>query len=101
MPALRKGGGYRNPRLPPTARAAQSLKEKRSPAESAPRRFSLKSLPTPMSTLTSIDELIFGATVPQSVLKEEPPTDHALLEATRAGDEAAFAELVKIGRAHV
>lgn len=48
-----------------------------------------------MSTLTSIDELLFGATVPQSVTTCEPPSDHALLEATCAGDEAAFAELVR------
>jgi RNA polymerase sigma-70 factor (ECF subfamily) len=54
-----------------------------------------------MSTLTSIDELLFGATVPQSVVKEEPPTDHALLEATRTGDEAAFAELVRRYRGQI
>jgi RNA polymerase sigma-70 factor (ECF subfamily) len=48
-----------------------------------------------MSTLTSIDELLFGATVPSSVGTCEPPSDHALLEATCAGDEAAFAELVR------
>jgi RNA polymerase sigma-70 factor (ECF subfamily) len=51
-----------------------------------------------MSTLTSIDELCFGtaaAAVPQPIVAEEPQTDHALLEATRAGDEAAFAELVR------
>ena len=47
-----------------------------------------------MSTLTSIDELLFGAAVPQSIATCEPPSDHALLEATCAGDEAAFAELV-------
>ncbi|HEX8708581.1 MAG TPA: sigma-70 family RNA polymerase sigma factor [Pyrinomonadaceae bacterium] len=47
-----------------------------------------------MSTLTSIDDLRFGTAVPQTVVAEEPLSDHALLEATRAGDEGAFAELV-------
>ena len=47
-----------------------------------------------MSTLTSIDELRFGTAVPQTVVAEEPLSDHALLVATRTGDEAAFAELV-------
>ncbi|HYJ45747.1 MAG TPA: sigma-70 family RNA polymerase sigma factor [Pyrinomonadaceae bacterium] len=47
-----------------------------------------------MSTLTSIDDLRFGTAVPHTVVAEEPVTDHALLQATRAGDEAAFAELV-------
>src|SRR5215208_1103568 len=48
-----------------------------------------------MDTVTSIDELYFGtsSTAPHLVVAE-PPTDHALLEATRTGDEAAFAELV-------
>ena len=46
-----------------------------------------------MSTLTSFDELPFGHTVSPSIVAE-PRSDHALLEATRAGDEAAFAELV-------
>ena len=47
-----------------------------------------------MSTLTSVDELRFGTPVPQTVVAEESLTDHALLEATRAGDEGAFAQLV-------
>jgi RNA polymerase sigma-70 factor (ECF subfamily) len=55
-----------------------------------------------MSTLTSIDELLFGATVPQAVVTADaPPTDHALLEATRDGDEAAFAELVRRYRSQI
>ena len=53
-----------------------------------------QSLPASMSTLTSIDDLRFGTAVPQTVVAEEPLTDHALLEATRTGDEAAFAEIV-------
>jgi RNA polymerase sigma-70 factor (ECF subfamily) len=48
-----------------------------------------------MSTLTSINDLTFGTTVPRKVVTaEEPLSDHALLEATRAGDEAAFGILV-------
>src|SRR5919112_282058 len=47
-----------------------------------------------MDTVTSIDELCFGTSAPRLVVAE-PPTDHALLEATRAGDETAFAELVR------
>jgi RNA polymerase sigma-70 factor, ECF subfamily len=54
-----------------------------------------------MSTLTSIDELLFGATMRSSVGTCEPPTDHALLEATCAGDEAAFAELVRRYRGQI
>lgn len=55
-----------------------------------------------MSTLTSIDELLYGAAVSTSVVAlEEPPTDHALLEATCAGDEAAFAELVRRYRSQI
>ena len=51
-------------------------------------------LPALMSTLTSTDDLRFGTTpVSQSVV-DEPRSDHALLEATRTGDEEAFAELV-------
>ena len=54
-----------------------------------------QSLPSLMSTLTSVDDLRFGTAVPQTVVTEEPVTDHALLQATQAGDEAAFAELVR------
>src|SRR3954470_9866927 len=53
-----------------------------------------QSLPSLMSTLTSVDDLRFGTAVPQTVVAEESVTDHALLQATRAGDEAAFAVLV-------
>lgn len=48
-----------------------------------------------MNTLTSIDELRYGTAVRRSPVADQPPTDHALLEATREGDEAAFAELVE------
>ncbi|MDQ3817430.1 MAG: sigma-70 family RNA polymerase sigma factor [Acidobacteriota bacterium] len=47
-----------------------------------------------MRRLTSVDDLRFGTAVPRTVVTEEPVTDHALLQATRAGDEFAFAELV-------
>ncbi|HYY59581.1 MAG TPA: sigma-70 family RNA polymerase sigma factor [Pyrinomonadaceae bacterium] len=47
-----------------------------------------------MDTVTSIDELCFGASTAPHLVVAEPPSDHALLEATRTGDEAAFAELV-------
>lgn len=58
-----------------------------------------------MSTLTSIDELYFGvaetgvASAPlfdlaPEISASEKLSDHALLEATCAGDEAAFAELI-------
>ncbi len=46
-----------------------------------------------MDTLSSIDELTFTTVIRQEVVAE-PASDHALLEATRAGDEDAFAELV-------
>ncbi len=56
-------------------------------------RVARESLPTLMETLTSIDELSFTAALPQDVISD-PTSDHALLEATRTGDEDAFAELV-------
>ncbi len=46
-----------------------------------------------METLTSIGELSFATPV-QSELVVGSASDHALLEATRAGDDDAFAELV-------
>src|SRR6201989_2630781 len=46
-----------------------------------------------MNTVTTIDELGFAPAVQQDVL-EDTTSDHALLEATRSGDEDAFAELV-------
>lgn len=53
------------------------------------------SLPALMNTLTSIEELRFSASsVEEPALALENCSDHALLEATRTGDEAAFAELV-------
>ncbi|MBV9211109.1 MAG: sigma-70 family RNA polymerase sigma factor [Acidobacteria bacterium] len=47
-----------------------------------------------MNTLTSIDELRFHDGGVESDEAVESRSDHALLEATRVGDEAAFAELV-------
>jgi RNA polymerase sigma-70 factor, ECF subfamily len=52
-----------------------------------------ESLPALMDTLTSIDELSFGAALQQEIAVDTA-SDHALLEATRTGDEDAFAELV-------
>src|SRR5580765_7387946 len=46
-----------------------------------------------MNTLTSIDELGFAQALPTEAL-EDTTSDHALLEATRSGDQDAFAELV-------
>lgn len=46
-----------------------------------------------METLSSIDELSFAPAIRQEVVSDRV-TDHALLEATRTGDEDAFAELV-------
>jgi RNA polymerase sigma-70 factor (ECF subfamily) len=47
-----------------------------------------------MSTLTSTDDLRFGTPVVSQSIVDEPRSDHALLEATRAGDDEAFGELV-------
>ena len=52
-----------------------------------------ESLPTLMDTLSTIDNLTFSATLRPEVVAD-PTSDHALLEATRTGDEDAFAELV-------
>lgn len=52
-----------------------------------------ESLPTLMETLSSIDELSFPTAVRQDVISDST-SDHALLEATRTGDQDAFAELV-------
>ena len=46
-----------------------------------------------MDTLTSIDKLSFSAPLLREVVADTT-SDHALLEATRIGDEDAFAELV-------
>lgn len=54
----------------------------------------LLSLPALMNTLTSIEELRFRAASVESEEAVESLSDHALLEATRTGDEAAFAVLV-------
>jgi len=47
-----------------------------------------------MNTLTSIEELDFAAAMPSTVVVQKT-SDHALLEETLAGDEDAFAELVR------
>jgi RNA polymerase sigma-70 factor, ECF subfamily len=46
-----------------------------------------------MDTLSTIENLTFSAPLRPEVAAD-PTTDHALLEATRTGDEDAFAELV-------
>jgi len=53
----------------------------------------LESLPALMNTLSTIDELAFPSAIQPEVL-EDTASDHALLEATRTGDQDAFAELV-------
>lgn len=52
-----------------------------------------KSLPALMDTVSSIDQLTFSRPVGRELLGDSA-SDHALLEATRTGDEDAFAELV-------
>jgi RNA polymerase sigma-70 factor (ECF subfamily) len=54
------------------------------------------SLPALMNTLTSIEELRFSdsSSLEETADALERRSDHALLEATRVGDETAFAELV-------
>jgi len=46
-----------------------------------------------MDTLSTIDNLTFSAGLRREVITD-PTSDHALLEATRVGDEDAFAQLV-------
>jgi len=53
----------------------------------------IASLPAQMNTLTTIDEVGFAHALQQETL-EDTTSDHALLEATRTGDQDAFAELV-------
>jgi RNA polymerase sigma-70 factor (ECF subfamily) len=52
-----------------------------------------KSLPARMDTLTSVEQLTFSDPLGREVV-DGSASDHALLEATRTGDEDAFAELV-------
>ncbi|MGH9882651.1 MAG: RNA polymerase sigma factor [Pyrinomonadaceae bacterium] len=52
-----------------------------------------ESLPALMDTFSSIDELSFTTALRQEVVSDAT-SDHALLEATRTGNEDAFAELV-------
>jgi RNA polymerase sigma-70 factor (ECF subfamily) len=47
-----------------------------------------------MRTLTSVEDLEFAAAATPARVVVRPMSDHALLEATRTGDEDAFAELV-------
>jgi RNA polymerase sigma-70 factor (ECF subfamily) len=47
-----------------------------------------------MRTLSSVEELDFATAAMPARVVIAPMSDHALLEATRAGDEDAFAELV-------
>lgn len=46
-----------------------------------------------MNSLTTIQELAFSSALEQETI-EDTTSDHALLEATRTGDDDAFAELV-------
>src|SRR5467141_4016548 len=47
-----------------------------------------------MRTLTSVEDLNFATAAMPARVVVDPMSDHALLEATCAGDEDAFAELV-------
>jgi RNA polymerase sigma-70 factor, ECF subfamily len=61
--------------------------------EEVPLLSVCESVPAVMDTLSSIDELSLGAAL-QSELTVSSASDHALLEATRTGDQDAFAELM-------
>ena len=52
-----------------------------------------ESLPALMNTLSTIDEIAFAPAVQEDSI-EDTTSDHALIEATRSGDQDAFAELV-------
>jgi RNA polymerase sigma-70 factor (ECF subfamily) len=47
-----------------------------------------------MSTVTSLKDFPLGMAMASTVMEVQPRSDHLLLEATLAGDEAAFGELV-------
>ena len=53
-----------------------------------------ESLPALMDTLSSIEDLSFGAPPMPAEFATDSASDHALLEAIRGGSEEAFAELV-------
>src|SRR3954453_2900184 len=53
-----------------------------------------ESLPALMDTLSSIEDLSFGAPAMPAEFAADSASDHALLEAIRSGSEEAFAELV-------
>lgn len=58
----------------------------------------LLSVATPTGMQSSVTTPTIRAPVATAIEEppsEEPPSDHSLLEATRTGDEAAFAELVR------
>lgn len=79
--------GYNSGR-PPIAASEIEVPERKNARERA-----FQSLPALMDTFSSIDELAFPTALRQEVIAD-PTSDHALLEATRTGDEDAFAELV-------
>lgn len=80
--------GYNSGR-PPIAASEVEVPERKNARERA-----FQSLPALMDTFSSIDELAFSTALRQEVVAADPTTDHALLEATRTGDQDAFAELV-------